>query len=318
MSPRSFALVATVVALLAGAASSAADPKADATALNAEGHKLFTAKDFAGAVVRFQRAYEIYPSAGLLLNLGTALQQMGRTVEAANIYQRYLDDPGAQEPYATQTRQSLAIADTLAGRLTIAVSADSEIQIGDGEWIPVSHGHVIRVAPGSFIIRARAAGRTAESAGRIGAGESRTIQLALAASAPAPVAVTSSDPEDKLDPVELPTRPRRSAALVAGGGGLVLAASSIALVVRSSTLYGRASSACHGDPSCAGGDVARARTLADGARTDRMFGLGLGVAAAAAIGTGAYLWFRTPRRGDVAISVVTASGHFGLALDGRF
>ena len=324
MSFRSIPLV--VAALLACAGLASADPKADATALNAEGHKLFTAKDYAGAVARFQRAYEIYPSAGLLLNLGTALQQMGHTVEAANIYQRYLDDPGAQEPYATQLRQSLAIADTLAGKLAIGVTGGgggTEIQLGDGEWSPATHARLVRVAPGTFVVRARLGGRTASSTGRIGAGESRTVELALSAPTPvpapaqAPVEVEPSPSRElEVDVVAQP-RPHRTAAIVAGGAGLVLAVTSVALVLRSSSLYDRASAACSGDPVCTGGDLPRSRSLADDAHTDRVLAVGFGLAGAVALAGGTYLWLHTPHHA-VTVSLAPTSGYFGLALDGRF
>ncbi len=89
---RAFAVIASVVI---GAASVAADPapanKSDAKELLQLGVKLLNSKDYLGALAVFKDAYRKFPSAKILLDIGTTLRVLKRTAEAANAYQAYLD-----------------------------------------------------------------------------------------------------------------------------------------------------------------------------------------------------------------------------------
>jgi tetratricopeptide (TPR) repeat protein len=279
------ALLLTIVVLGSGVA--AASPKTRGDALNAEGQTHFKAKDYAGALDSFERAYAAYPSAGLLVNIGTTYRQLGRPIDAANAYQRYLDDPAAEEALAAQTAQLLAFLDTLAGRLTIVVDGDpdgdAEIQIGDAAWIPHAQAHLMRVAPGTFVVRARLGERTTEISGRVDAGESREVALTLATEPAAAIRRRLPAPDDELDPPPPPPRRSRALSFVTAGAGAVALATAVGLALRASSRYDDASAECGGDPSCPGGDVVRSRSLADSARADRLLSIGLGVVGVAAI-----------------------------------
>jgi tetratricopeptide (TPR) repeat protein len=315
--------------LLLCAASAHSDPATKAHALNAKGKKHLKAKDYVAALDAFEEAYDIYPSAGLLVNIGTTYQQMGKTVEAANWYQRYLDDPGAQEPLATQTAKSLAVLDINLGRLAIAVDERAEIQIGDEAWTPARR--LVRVQPGTFVVRAREGDRVAEQSGRIDAGEEIRVELELSRHAevdvvPDDVPITVANTEVVLDAppviVESTPRPanrRRHYAYAAGGAGVVALGASVLLALRANDEYARAEDLCNGDPRCPGEGRHEAEGLAADGRRDRWVAIGLAVVGSAAVATGAVLWIKQ-RDGEssAALTFVAGPDAIGLAAAGTF
>lgn len=133
--------------------------KVDARALLQSGIKLLEAKDYLGALAIFRDAYARFPSAKILLNIGTTQLLLDRKVDAANSYQKYLDSSDADPAKKPNVMQKLAELDKTAGVLAISVSpADAEIQINNEEWIAVHSSKTWRVAPGAYTVRARKSG----------------------------------------------------------------------------------------------------------------------------------------------------------------
>ena len=79
-----------IVAALCFATVAQADSQTEARALFKEGNRLLDAGDYVGALDMFKGAYSRWPNVKILLNLGTALRQLGRNVEAAEHYEKYL------------------------------------------------------------------------------------------------------------------------------------------------------------------------------------------------------------------------------------
>lgn len=199
----------------AGAASGAA--KVDAKALVQSGVKLLKQKDYLGALAVFRDAYQRFPSVKLLLNIGTTLKLLGRNAEAANAYQRYLDDPDADPARVSEVGDVLSTLDRVLGRLQLgtpndassdaaseasgeaAIDATTEIAINGGEPMPLSQARLVRVDPGEYRIAARREGFTpVELSGRVAAGELALVQLRLtplprAAPLPSPGAAPEDD-----------------------------------------------------------------------------------------------------------------------------
>jgi hypothetical protein len=147
-----------LVPAVAAAQPAPAGDRGDAKALVQTGVKLLDAKDYLGALATFKEAYSRYPSAKILLNIGTTLHLLGRDVEAANTYQRYLDASDADPARADEVKQVLAELDAKLGRISIQVTpADAEVQIGD-EWMPAAKARLVRFAPGDVKISARKTG----------------------------------------------------------------------------------------------------------------------------------------------------------------
>ena len=316
-----------ILVLMLCAATAHADPAAKAHALNAQGKKHLKAKDYVAALEAFEEAYDIYPSAGLLVNIGTTYQQMGKTVEAANWYQRYLDDPGSQEPLATQTQKSLAVLDINLGRLAISVEDGAEIQIGDEAWQPAAP--LVRVQPGTFVVRARIGDTVVEESGRVDAGEEVAVTLEVekpaevieppSKQAPKPVAKPAVEEEEEEEYEEPAPSHRKLYAYVAGGTGVAMLGGALWLALRANSEYARAEAICMGDTQCMVEGRGEALKLADAGKRDRYIAIGLAVVGTAAVATGAVLWLKKPS-GDssAAITFVAQPGQVGLAAAGTF
>ncbi len=149
-----------MAAFLLGGGVAAAQPqqadKVDAKALMQSGLKLLEAKDYLGALAVFKDAYARFPSAKILLNIGTTLNLLDRKVDAANAYQRYLDAPDSDPAKQSSVTAALYEIDKVVGSLQITVTPpDAEVQINDGDWLPAATVHVHRLAGGQFTVRAR-------------------------------------------------------------------------------------------------------------------------------------------------------------------
>ena len=159
-------LCATLVLVAIARAASAqpappappAGDKQDAKALMQSGVKLLEAHDYLGALAIFKDAYQRFPSAKILLNIGTTLKLLGRTADAANAYQRFLDAPDTDPSKRPEVEGVLAELDKTVGKVSITVTPpDAEVELDD-EWLPAAQAHLVRVAPGTATFHARHAG----------------------------------------------------------------------------------------------------------------------------------------------------------------
>jgi len=171
------------LALTASVAHAEDVDKGDAKALLSSGLKLFAAKDYLGALSVFETAYQRYPSPKILLNIGTTLLKLDRKVDAANIYQRYLDAKDVDEKKQAEAKRILAGLDAELGVLEISVTPENaEVQIGNGKWAGVDSVRKARVDKGEVTVLARAPRyKLRAETFTIGAGEARTVALTLEA-----------------------------------------------------------------------------------------------------------------------------------------
>ena len=169
--------------------------KGDAKALLASGLKLFAAKDYLGALSVFETAYERYPSAKILLNIGTTLIRLGRKAEAANVYQRYIDAKDVDPAKQVEAKKTLANLDKELGVLTFAIEPETaEIQIAGGKWVPAENVRKQRVTPGDITVLARAPRyKLRAEPFQIAASETRTVEIQLVAE-PVEVAAPTGNP----------------------------------------------------------------------------------------------------------------------------
>ena len=196
-------LAATVLCpALAAAQPASVGDRGDAKALVQTGVKLLEAKDYLGALATFKEAYSRYPSAKILLNIGTTLRLLGRDADAANTYQRYLDSKDADTARSIEVTQALSELDAKVGRISLQVTpADAEIQVGD-EWMPAAKAKVVRFTPGEVKISARKAGFTsATTTVKAIAGTETMAALTLTAVAGPPVVTPTDTSIQKTEPL---------------------------------------------------------------------------------------------------------------------
>jgi hypothetical protein len=230
-------IVAALVAALAGAALAQdltpEEKRTKATELAKEAKVLSDKKAYASAVAKLQEAYSYFASPKLLYSLGQVLQQLGNSVEAANLYQRFLDDPGADSAKRTEVTKLLTTLDAKLAVLAIKVTpADAEIQLvgwqpgwlvpaAEAPWLPAAQIARVRIAPGSFVVKARKTGfKPTDVSGTASEGSNRSVELTLLEEPkvvdPIVIAPPPPPPDDPVDddvdvhadlPVEAPAPP---------------------------------------------------------------------------------------------------------------
>jgi hypothetical protein len=146
------------------------------------GVRLLEAHDYLGALEVFKSAYERFPSAKILLNIGTTLKLLDRKCDAANAYQRYLDAADSDPARRAEVTDVLTDLDKGCAQLALSIEpADADLEVGN-ERVNAAREHVLRVAPGPFVVRARREGfQPGEQRGTVALGEHAAVSVKLAA-----------------------------------------------------------------------------------------------------------------------------------------
>lgn len=231
------------------------------------------------ALEKYRAAYARFPSPKLLLNIGTALRQLGRSVEAAEAYEEYLRAPDADPARSADLRRILGELDAVVGRLRIEVSGPWDAVRLDGKRLDAfQSGQSLRVPPGEHTLIADRAGMPpAVQTVTVAAKQERKVTLRFTPQAPER-APTGAGVQRKL-------------AFAFGGVGLAgLAAGAIAAGV-AKALDAAAARRCLSPSACdqAGVDLGKS-AIAGGTAATVAVAVGVG-----ALGTGVVLFFTTPR-----------------------
>lgn len=182
--------------------------KNEARALLQGGNKLRESGDLAGALGLYERAYATYPSAKILLNIGTTLRDLGRNADAANNYLRYLASTDAAPDRVKEVTKILAELDRKVGQLAITVEpAGAEVAVGAGDFIPVGELQRFRAEPGTVKVRARMEGfEPGEIDVKVKKGKTAAVALRLVAiKVETPVDTTPDPVHTTPDPIDTPT-----------------------------------------------------------------------------------------------------------------
>jgi len=153
------ALLLNGVPGLAEGPPDAAEDKTVAQDLLAQGNQLLGEGEGTAALEKFQAAYARYPSPKILINIGTTLRQLGRSVDAAAAYDSYLHDPRAEPARSADIRRILGEIDAILGRIRIE-ARDSAVSVRlDGKPIQAfTSGVSLRVEPGEHTVVAEQKG----------------------------------------------------------------------------------------------------------------------------------------------------------------
>jgi tetratricopeptide (TPR) repeat protein len=180
--------------------------KADAQRLLLQGNDAANDGDYLTALEHYRKAYALYPSPKLLLNIGAMLRSLGRNVEAAGVYESYQKDAGADPARAPDVARFLGEIDALVGRIRVKVSHPGATVRIDGNPIEAAElASGVRVDPGEHTVVANhprypPAVVNIKLAGK----EDRLVELALV------------PPDEKTEI----TSPRRVAGIVLGAAGM--------------------------------------------------------------------------------------------------
>ncbi len=162
--------------------------KGDAKELMQLGVKLVKSQDYLGALAVFKDAYARFPSAKILLNIGTTLKLLNRNADAVNTYQRYLDSSDNDPTKLAEVQSEIDRLDKDLAKLAITAPAEAELQVSDGEWISAAVGRLYRITPGVFAVHARRVGyKPFEIKGQVSVGQTAAVAVVLEPN-PEPVA----------------------------------------------------------------------------------------------------------------------------------
>jgi hypothetical protein len=156
-----FIPAAIVVAGAAVAQSSPSDVKTEARSRFDRGLSLFEDGDNTGALAEFKRAYELIPNPVVLFNIGLTYAAMNRPAEATDALQKLLKDPGSlSQDHIARAKQ--ALSDQIARVAEIAVTSNvpASVEVDNVEMAKTPISAPLRVAGGSHIVGAVAAGYT--------------------------------------------------------------------------------------------------------------------------------------------------------------
>ncbi|HET9993588.1 MAG TPA: hypothetical protein VFQ65_33855, partial [Kofleriaceae bacterium] len=133
--------------------------RAVAQALMTEGVRRLQVQAYDQALANFLEAYNRFPSPKILLNIASTLNDMGRTADAANTYERYLSDPATGAERVAEVKELLIKLDAQLTILTVHVTPHgSEVSIDAGPFVPVGSSLQTRIRAGTHTIRIRNGG----------------------------------------------------------------------------------------------------------------------------------------------------------------
>lgn len=163
-----------------------------------EGLSLYQAHDYDAAIQKYREAYARWKNPKILANLGTAAWEAGHYVEAAEAYDRFLDEAPANDPNRAEVVKARKEVIPKVGTLDVRIVGGTAAVTIDGKSIDTPHLDRIRVEPGSRTVEAVGAGGLRDmQAANVAAGATAVVELHLSA----PMA-TAASPTPAVPPVE--------------------------------------------------------------------------------------------------------------------
>ena len=167
-------------------------PKDRANRLFQQGNELRRQGRSADALSRYQQAYRIYPSFKILLNMALTLEEVGRPVEAAAFFDRFIRRGEGQSPRDKMALARSKLAGIRARVASVWISCPVQGALVRVDSVRVGVTPLARwiyLAPGKHRLRLEATGfRPLERDLDLGAGQQHDLPLRL-------TAVQSSDGE---------------------------------------------------------------------------------------------------------------------------
>ena len=237
---RGSALLAATMALAAARAGAESGDETRARALFREGVTLQDGGDPGAALEKYRAAYELWNNPKIQANIGAACDALGRPLEAARAYDRFLDATPTAGEGRKAAEAALAADLRKIGTLSVVTSAELETLTIDGSVV-ADHPERVRVSPGTHSVDARAKdGRTGSASASVAAGMTQSVVVELAARPEAVEAPPSPlPPQAPSEPAPASTQQASSSSLpwIIGGVGVAgLLASGAFYLVRANAV----------------------------------------------------------------------------------
>ena len=182
----------TVVASVPGVARAAdKDPRKAAIKLVGQGDRLFKKGDFAGALAKYQEAYQIFPSPKIFYAMAKAETALARTLDALAHYEQFIDEAGddVNEDLRVDAQVSVQELEKTLAVVRFDVRPDGVTVAVDGAEVGVSPVEKpVRIAPGEHVYHFEKSGwKSVDKHARLVAGDKLDEQITLREDRPAPV-----------------------------------------------------------------------------------------------------------------------------------
>lgn len=192
------AVLFLLASVLAVSVSFADAGEEEARKLFKDGVGFLNRGSFAEALDRFERAYDLWHNPKILLNIATTLRELGRLPDAANAYQQYLKDSGADPERVPEVQKALAEIDPKVSVLQVEVKTPgASLSVHGtalrresartlrlvrtlGDEADASSTWTVRVVPGEHLISIAKEGfETHTEKVMLAAGEKRSLTIGL-------------------------------------------------------------------------------------------------------------------------------------------
>ena len=314
-----------MLTLSSPAPARARTPRQKAAAHFSEGNRLRKAGDHARALEAFRAAYGLYPSFKIDLNIALTLQQLGRDVEAATAFARFLRLGAARSP-----RKILRLAQARLKQLRRRVASVRLVCPQQGALVQIDEQPrgttplqaAVYLEPGRRRVRLSKAGHhPRELALDLRAGDHRELTMDLT---PRPLTRRLEPEESDDDPILLQQHRRKTiTGYAALGTGLALAAGAAVLVGLGSSQGSDAHQrylAVSSEPGADSAAVGQLREEIEQARNMVIAGEVLAGVAVAALGLSLYQLLTRPEleRDRASVGVELSGERAVLLVGGRF
>lgn len=144
------ALASAILAGPARADEVKADPRVEARNKLVEGSELLRRGDYTEALIRFKAAYELVPSPKIFYNFALAYQNLGRTTEAIEAFEKFLDEAAdaAPDTRANAERYKSELVPKIASVVVQCDAEGAEISVDGRPYGTTPRKNPIRLDPG--------------------------------------------------------------------------------------------------------------------------------------------------------------------------
>jgi tetratricopeptide (TPR) repeat protein len=331
---RAAVTIVLVVCLLARAAApacAAEHDEAGARVLFGEGRKLADAGRYAEACLKFEESLRLDPGVGTSFNLADCQEHLGRTATA---WTRFLEVAAAtkREGQLERARVAQARADALEPKLarwviTVSAPAPGLVVARDGLAVSAAAwGTPVPVDPGPHRVEASAPDRKTWSQSVAVPDGPGTLEVSVPALEPLPplrVASQGAPPLLVQTPAVDSGRRLTGASVALGALGVTALAVGAYFGSQFRAENERLTLLCQPNSTCQDAkEEAQYNGLKEDARRDRVLAFtGAGIGAAVLL-TGAYVWWRGPRKPSPSrathVSMQFTGGPLGVHLEGAW
>lgn len=135
ISTKYFILLALLGVGLSSGPAHAETAREKAVKLLKEGSDLYTKKDHKGALDRFQRAYQLFPSFKIHYNLAMVHNDMGQQVKAAQHFELFLKGEGASPALVKTARARFSVLRQRLASVTLSCVEKGAVVVVDGKEV---------------------------------------------------------------------------------------------------------------------------------------------------------------------------------------